>query len=83
MFVKEIIISEFKAKCIAILKSVQTSREPVVVTRRGEPIARIEPMPVGTTTRLLGALRGRMKIRGDIVRAGSEEDWEMLDGSTP
>ena len=41
---KTVIISEFKAKCIAILREAQRTREPVVVTRRGKPLARIEPI---------------------------------------
>ncbi len=75
---KTIIISEFKAKCIAILKEAQRTREPVIVTRRGKPLVRIEPIPEDATSRQLGALRGRIQIRGDIVRTDTELDWEML-----
>ncbi len=75
---KTVIISEFKAKCISILKEAQRTREPVVVTRRGKPLARIEPILEDAPRRKLGALRGRMQIRGDIVRTDSERDWEML-----
>ncbi len=75
---KTVIISEFKAKCIAILREAQRTREPVVVTRRGKPLARIEPIIEGAPTRQLGAVRGRMQIRGDIVEAGTEQDWEAL-----
>ena len=75
---KTIVISEFKAKCIAILKEAQRTREPVIVTRRGKPIARIEPILEDASRPQLGALRGRMQIRGDIVRTSSEQDWEML-----
>ena len=75
---KTIVISEFKAKCIAILKEAQRTREPVIVTRRGKPLARIEPILEDASRRQLGALRGRIQIRGDIVRTGSEQDWEML-----
>lgn len=75
---KTVIISEFKAKCIAILKEAQRTREPVVVTRRGKPVARIEPIIEDAPSRQLGAQRGRMRIIGDIVMTGTEEDWEML-----
>ena len=75
---KTVIISEFKAKCIAILKEAQRTREPVVVTRRGKPVARIEPIIEDAPSRQLGADRGRMRIAGDIVKTGTEEDWEML-----
>ena len=75
---KTVIISEFKAKCISILKEAQRTREPVVVTRRGKPLARIEPIIEAAPRRQLGALRGRMRIMGDIVRSDSEQDWDML-----
>ena len=37
---KEIGISEFKAKCIDKLKTVQVTGEPLLVTLRKRPIAR-------------------------------------------
>lgn len=77
---QEILISEFKAKCIAILKRVQMTREPVLVTRRGKPVARIEPIPEEAMTRRLGTLRGRMTIHGDIVTENAGDEWEVLHG---
>ena len=75
---KTIVISEFKAKCIAVLNEAQRTKEPVIVTRRGRPIARVEPIHESGTTRQLGVLRGRMKLQGDIVLANGEADWEVL-----
>lgn len=75
---KTIILSEFKAKCIAILKEVQRTREPLTVTLRGKPLATIGPADVTGRGKRLGALRGTMTIRGDLVRMESEDDWEML-----
>ncbi len=75
---KTMVVSDFKAKCTAILREAQRSGEPLLVTRRGRPIARIEPIPEEVSKRRLGLYRGRMRIRGDIVRASSESDWEML-----
>lgn len=40
---KTMLVSEFKAKCIAALKEVYRSREPMVVTLRGKPIVTIQP----------------------------------------
>ena len=75
---KTVIISEFKAKCIAILKEAQRTREPIVVTRRGKPLARLEPLFEDAPRRQLGAVQGRMEIRGDIVTADFDDEWEML-----
>ncbi len=71
------IISEFKAKCISTLKSVQRSGEEVVITWRGHPLARVEPIPATALPRKLGTLKGRLRIKGDLVRTGFDEDWEM------
>ena len=75
---KTVIISEFKAKCISILKEAQRTRKPVIITRRGKPVARIEPIVEDAPRRQLGALRGRMQVTADIVHVGGEDEWEML-----
>lgn len=74
---KTVQISEFKAKCIEQLKAVQATGEPVVVTRRHQPIAIIHPYRASQPQRRLGALKGRMAIHGDIVHIDSEDAWEM------
>jgi len=69
-----VLISEFKAKCIKMLKEVQKNGKPLLVTLRGEPIARVEPVAKGKK-RQLGALKGRMIIKGDIIKSDFEKDW--------
>ncbi len=75
---KTMAISEFKAKCISALKEVQRTREPLVVTLRGKPLARVQPAHHGPSGKRLGGLKGRMKIRREIARIDSSRDWEML-----
>jgi len=75
---KTMAVSEFKAKCIAVLRAAQRSGEPLLVTRRGRPLARIEPISDQVSERRLGLYRGRMRIRGDVVHATSADDWDML-----
>ncbi len=75
---KTVPISEFKAKCIALLRQAQSTGEPVLVTRRGVPLARVEPLTENTKERPLGLFRGRMEILGDIVDSAFEDDWEEL-----
>ncbi len=71
-------ISEFKSKCIAVLKAAQLSGKGLIVTLRGRPIARIEPITRPRDMRRLGVFRGRVTIKGDIVHTDTGEDWEML-----
>ena len=40
---KEVAISEFKAKCLGILEEVRKTRRPIRVTRFGKPVAEVVP----------------------------------------
>lgn len=75
-----IAISKFKATCLAVLDEVRRTGEPVLVTKRGEPVAEIVPASrPGTKERRLGDLAGTALIVGDIVSpVAEEEDWEAL-----
>jgi len=75
---KSMAISEFKSKCIAVLKDAQRSGKGLIVTWRGHPLARVEPITRRPGKRKLGIFRGRMTIMGDIVRSDTSADWEML-----
>ncbi len=72
---KTIPVSEFKAKCIDLLKEVQKTKKPLVVTLRGKPLARVEPIVRPKKRVRLGALKGWMEIKGDIVRSDIERDF--------
>ena len=78
MRMKSMPISEYKSKCIAVLKDAQRSGKGLIVTWRGHPLARVEPITTHPGKRKLGVYRGRMTIKGDIVRADTSADWEML-----
>ena len=78
--VEEIAISEFKAKCLALLKQIRKTRKPIRVTRFGEPVADVFP-PGRSPQRAdwLGSMADAMEVTGDIVAPVSEEtDWEAL-----
>ena len=72
---KTLKISDFKASCIRVLKTVAETREPVLITLRGKPLATVAPIE-DERGRVLGGLRGTMSIRGDIVDSDFAEDWE-------
>jgi antitoxin (DNA-binding transcriptional repressor) of toxin-antitoxin stability system len=75
---KSMTISEFKSKCIAVLKEAQRSGKGLIVTWRGQPLARVEPITRTSGKRKLGTFRGRMTITGNLVSIDSSADWEML-----
>jgi len=76
---KEIAISEFKAKCLALIADVQKTRQPLRITRRGEPIAELIPPTPENDSDWLGSMKGRMEILGDIISPAADPDeWEVL-----
>ncbi len=74
---KEIAISEFKAKCLGILEEVRKTRKPIRVTRFGKPVAEVvPPTPQPRRKSWLGSMAGTAEIVGDIVGpTGSLDDW--------
>ena len=44
---QEVAISEFKAKCLALLEEVSKTKKPIRVTRFGKPIADVMPPALG------------------------------------
>ena len=73
-------ISQFKARCLAILARVKRTGQPVLVTRFGEPVAEVVPPAASARPgQWLGSLEGTARIVGDIVSpAAGERDWEAL-----
>lgn len=77
---KEIAISEFRAKCLAILEQVRLTKRPVRITRRGKPVAEVIPA-TGTQGRAewLGSMKEKMEIVGDLVSPASvTPQWEAV-----
>ncbi len=76
---KEIGISEFKAKCSSILEKVRKTRKPIRITRFGRPIADVIPPSPGKRASWLGSMKGRGEILGDITSPATDpEEWEVL-----
>jgi len=75
---KTMAAGEFKARCLQVMDEVRSTRTPVVITKRGKPVAKLMP-PDEAPTRALGRLAGRIEILGDIVSPLVPlEDWESL-----
>jgi prevent-host-death family protein len=75
---KEVPISEFKAKCLGMLEEVRKTRKPIRVTRFGKPVAEVVPTaPEEHPKSWLGCMAGTAEILGDIVGpTGSLDDWK-------
>ncbi len=73
-------ISQFKSTCLAVLERVRKTGLPVMITKRGKPVARIVPPRVRSTDgrSAHGCMAGTAREVGDIVEPLSPEDWEAL-----
>jgi prevent-host-death family protein len=71
---ESIAAGEFKAKCLHLLDEVSQNRKPIIITKRGKPVARLmpidEPVP-----QVFGRLKDTGVILGDIV-APTGETWD-------
>lgn len=64
---------DFKAKCLQLLDEVAAHREPLTITKRGKPVARLVPIP--PEAQLFGALAGSVLDESDII-APIDAEWE-------
>jgi prevent-host-death family protein len=65
---EEVAISEFKAKCLALLERVRQTKKPLRITRFGKPVAEVvPPSPDTEQNNWIGSTKDSMQILGDIV----------------
>jgi prevent-host-death family protein len=74
MVEQQIPITQFKAKCLKLLDQVSKSGKPLVITKRGKPLAKVT-RAVAERRPLMGSMRGTAEVVGDIVYFDSG-DWE-------
>ena len=76
---KEVLVSEFKARCVGLLNEVHDSRKELLVTKRGRPLALVVPtMFPESGPRIAGDSSGCARIDGDLVETDQSADWESL-----
>ena len=76
---REVVISEFKAKCLDLLDQVQKTKKPIRVTRHGKPVAEVVPATSDAPPDWMGSMKESIEILGDIISPANEEgDWEAL-----
>lgn len=62
--------SDFKAQCLRVLDELEP--EGVLILKRGKPVARVIPVSQTTRLQLIGSMKGRVKIKGDIFTTGAK-----------
>jgi prevent-host-death family protein len=72
---KQIPAGVFKARCLAVMKKVQKTGEPVIVTKRGAPVVKVVPVE-SEKNDIFGFMAGKVKIVGDI-ESPIPVEWEV------
>ena len=77
---KQMAAGEFKAHCLAVMDEVAKTREPVVITKRGKPVAKVVPVEQPKSKKFIGRLEGvLLPAKGDLTEPTVPlEDWDML-----
>ena len=76
---EKVAISVFKARCLSMLEKVRRTGAPILITRRGEPIAEVTaPSPEHGRENWLGSAAGTGEILGDVISPIAGDDWEVL-----
>ena len=64
---KSIGSAKFKEQCLSLLDHV--GEDGIVITKHGKPVARLVPVSTASAD-LIGSLKGKIKIRGNIFSTG-------------
>ena len=70
--------TEFKAKCLAILDEVHDRGDVITVTKRGKPVATIQPVKKKKWKSPEGMWAGKVEIVGDIVNIDLADLWDVV-----
>ncbi|MBV9947253.1 MAG: type II toxin-antitoxin system Phd/YefM family antitoxin [Myxococcales bacterium] len=78
---KSIAVTEFKARCLSLLEDVARTGEPLVVTKRGKPLARVVASGDDGEDYPQTRLAGTVIIHGDIMAPPLPPDaWNAIRG---
>lgn len=74
--------AEFKAKCLKLIDEMQTSGEPITITKRGKPVAVLNPAPAEAKKPMLfGFMKGSvLKYERPFDPAVDLEEWDAVRG---
>jgi len=74
---KKMSATEFRARCFAPIRDVEATRETVIITKNGRPVAKLVPVRKPSDS-LFGCLSGIVRIAGDIeAPVVSLEAWHL------
>jgi antitoxin (DNA-binding transcriptional repressor) of toxin-antitoxin stability system len=60
--------TEFKAKCLRVIENLGPAG--IIVTKRGQAVAKVVPVQSSSNEHLIGSMRGKIGITGDLSSTG-------------
>ena len=66
---------EFKAKCLKLLDQVAETRETLVITKHGKPVAQVTP--ISARENIVGSMKGSVLWMGDII-SPIDVEWDAM-----
>ena len=70
--------AQFKSECLKLMDLVEKTREPIVITKHGRPVAQLAPVPADDDV-VFGYMKDTIKVAGDVL-APTGETWSALSG---
>jgi prevent-host-death family protein len=73
---RKIAAAAFKAQCLTLMDNVRATKQPLIITKRGRPVAKLVPVEEGDDD-FIGRLKGVFRVVGDIESpVDPPESWE-------
>lgn len=66
---------QFKAHCLKLMDQVQQTHEELVITKHGQPVAKLVPVDADSNASIVGYMKGTVQVTGDII-SPVDEVWE-------
>ncbi len=68
--------AQFKARCLTLMEHVRSTKQPLLITKRGKPVAKLVPVQEEEDV-FIGRLKGVFRVAGDIESPlDPPEAWE-------
>jgi prevent-host-death family protein len=70
--------SRFKAACLRLMDQVEKTRQPIIITKHGRPVAQLAPVPSDASS-LFGYMKDTMSLRAEVMEPLGLK-WSALSG---
>jgi len=70
--------TEFKAKCLEIIRKIDNFKTEIIITKHKKPLVKIIPFNKNKKSKktLFGLLKGNIKIKSDLTKPLNEK-WDV------